>query len=111
MSYHDKLPWLWLPSQLLLQLPWPFEVELAAVRLYCNYIDSFILEPIHEVYGAIVKKLIYRIRFILYLHFNTFSLKKKTKEKVKNMRAYTMTRNIRVRLTDFLKKISEGKST
>ena len=52
MSYHDKLPWLWLPSQLLLQLPWPFEVELAAVRLYCNYIDSFILEPIHEVYGA-----------------------------------------------------------
>ena len=51
MSYHDKLPWLWLPSQLLLQLPWPFEVELAAVRLYCNYIDSFILEPIHEVYG------------------------------------------------------------
>lgn len=110
MSYHDKLPWLWLPSQLLLQLPWPFEVELAAVRLYCNYIEGFILEQMHEVI-RIVKKLIYRIRFILYLHFNTFSLKKKTKEKVKNMRAYTMTRNIRVRLTDFLKKISEGKST
>ena len=51
------------------------------------------------------------MRFILYLHFNTFSLKKKTEEKVKNMRAYTMTRNIRVHLTDFLKKISEGKST
>ena len=55
MSYYDKLPWLWLPSQLLLQLPWPFEVELAAVRLYCNYIDSFILEPIHEVNRIVVK--------------------------------------------------------
>ena len=67
MSYHDKLPWLWLPSQLLLQLPWPFEVELAAVRLYCNYIDSFILEPIHEVlYNHIVGK--------TYILFKVYSL-------------------------------------
>ena len=65
MSYHDKLPWLWLPSQLLLQLPWPFEVELAAVRLYCNYIDSFILEPINEIVFVVKTYTLFKVGSLL----------------------------------------------
>lgn len=45
------------------------------------------------------------------LTFQHVQPEKQDKKRFKNMRAYTMTRNIRFRLKDFLKQISKGKST